>query len=316
MKECPFPTQAQVCMTNCIRPADALNPLVSAENLCFPALSENARRETIGGVLQASFLIEEAANLKKPTLLGGAESILSVEKLALPQRYKAGTYEAYLPLYDARIEDRYPTEEELLFSFNGMTTVLRECNTLLQMTDNQISSYTGGKSGNMTRKYVSGVAGEGLVLYLSLYNALNKGGTVLYPSSLREDNVTVIGQRSPYVTSTHDAHTHSPDNTSERKIFSIKGVKNITSKRGEKARRINILHLGSNVYRELTRKDGYELKGLLELEELLDLVLDAEDSHTENTLNRIFRSRLGNALEDIIEQTEPIPSTYQTQEAN
>jgi hypothetical protein len=194
----------------------------------------------------------------------------------------------------ARAENRYANEEELLDTFGTLDLTLKECKQELETASEQSTDT------------VRGVAGEAIVLYLSVFSALSEGGECLYPSSYREDNPHIDTLPLHLKQQTHDAHTYAPDNPGERVIVSVKARKSTRSSGGELATRINILNLAADVYRKSSGiGDTEQVK--LDLLDIITLLQAADDTDSPDSATGInFRKQLSDMVQAKIISSRPV----------
>ena len=259
-----IPAMCELCPEICAGPLEAVLPGIPSEEVCISALKYYQQNKGLGAV---SSRIEQeiAAGTTEsfPSIQDDLDAIVEEDSLV---SFRAKIVDSYMQLFESRAQGKAPEQRELRQAKDKLFASLPEYRALLEMSNDQIrNDYSDilGRKGSPKglRGFVTGLAGEATVLYLSLVDATNEEetekGQALFPSSPREDDPFIVEIRELHRTDIHDAHTYNPDDPTSRTLVSIKARSVNRSPRGATtAEPIHLLSIATRAYHDLCKQNS------------------------------------------------------------
>lgn len=300
------------CPEVCTAPAEAWAPDILAEDVCLSALRMT---EPALPANRASSLLEQAlASGDQETFREAQQVTREAVEAGGYNGLQASIYEAYMPLYEARLNGLRPATEQTEQTLHAMEDCLANFRAFLSANDDELRYQLGDNTLRRRqldgiRGAVSGMAAEAVTFYLSLHGNLHQDGEILYPSSFREDQMlNDPGARVLYGDKKHDGHTFNPEDHESTTRVSIKSK----NKSGDEASkevhpRFRVTIEAKQVHRIVAEEEGTSEPSIgkpVSVERIIYMLQQAEQRDSPyNQFAQKFRDQFSDRLQTLLSST-------------
>jgi len=286
------------------------SPLVPAEDVPLPILQDLIRGKT--GNLRMTGLVEIAINTGDRAYLDDAQEVME-DMIDDPNSGGSAVLaSAFVPMFEARIERRNPTDQEIASTIDNLRSSLSMYDDLIGAPDAKLEPFASPAypQAYKVRGYMQATLGEGLAAIIANENALKDLHDPVYPSSKREDGLERNrGMQQLYGNTVHDLHTFNADHPSERTTFNVKTRRKVRNPVPEATPQIRILQLATQAAKTVLQDEGNGEENALRqlsITDVTDIAQSTEGPAPHNRYANAVYQKMSEYIGHIISRAAPV----------